>query len=73
MMVQFVEYFAIPYVVGATKADKIAKPSGLTSAPAAPADSLIFAYEIVPLSSEDGYGKEKLLGILEPYLQSEEE
>ncbi len=74
MMVQFVEYFAIPYVVGATKADKIAKSKRFNECARLRRQiPSSFAYEIVPLSSEDGYGKEKLLGILEPYLQSEEE
>lgn len=64
MMVQFVEYFAIPYVVGATKADKIAKSKRFNECARLRRQiPSSFAYEIVPLSSEDGYGKEKLLGI----------
>ena len=68
-MVQFVEYYAIPYVVGATKADKIAK----SKRPQACAQlrreiRSSFSYDIIPLSSADGFGKENLLGALESYL-----
>jgi len=70
-MVQFVEYHAIPYIVGATKADKIAKSK--RSNECARLRRQIpssFAYEIIPLSS-NGYGKEALLGKLERYLVKE--
>lgn len=72
-MVQYVEYYAIPYLVVATKADKIAK-----SKRKAQAEKLrkeipsSFAYEILPFSSEDGYGKEALLERMEAYLATPE-
>ncbi len=72
MMVRFVEYYAIPYIVGATKADKIAKSKRYNECVRLRKEiPSSFAYEILPVSSADGYGKEKLLGSLESYLTGE--
>ena len=73
-MLHFVEYYAIPYIVGATKADKIAKSKRKNECQRLRRQiQSSFAYEIVPLSSADGYGKEQLLALLEGYVGGEAE
>ena len=72
-MLHFVEYYAIPYIIGATKADKIAKSKRYNECQKMRKEiQSSFAYEIVPLSSVDGYGKDRLLSLLDPYVAGEE-
>ncbi len=65
MMIDFLNYNQIPYVIIATKVDKLAKskvPQSCTSI----ARELGVRREIVmPFSSENGFGKEKLLEYIE--------
>lgn len=72
-MFTYIETYAIPYLVGATKADKVAKSKRINECQRLrriiPSS---FAYEIIPVSSEDGYGKDKLLAALDKYLKPEE-
>lgn len=69
MMLYYIEHYAIPYIIVATKADKIAKSK--RAAQAAKLRKLLptsFEYKIVPVSSELKTGKEQLLAELEKYL-----
>ncbi len=68
-MLHYIEYYAIPYVVCLTKADKIAKSKRKNEAVHKRKDiPSSFAYDMIPISSEDGYGKQELLDYLERYL-----
>lgn len=65
-MVTMCEYYAIPYIIVATKADKIAKSKRKNECfrlkriiPSS------FDYTVLPISNEDGYGKEDLLDAIE--------
>ncbi|MBS6510438.1 MAG: ribosome biogenesis GTP-binding protein YihA/YsxC [Clostridiales bacterium] len=68
-MLHYIEYYAIPYVVCLTKADKIAKSKRKNEAVHKRKEiPSSFAYDIIPISSEEGYGKQELLDYLERYL-----
>jgi len=73
-MVQYAEYCGINYAVVATKADKIAKTKRIAEAKKLkgkiPAS---FDYEIFPVSSEDGFGKAKLLAGMAKHIAYKEE
>lgn len=68
-MIEYADYYAIPYIVVATKADKIAKSKRKAAAESLrsyiPASR---AYPIIPVSALDGFGKEQLLAAMEKYL-----
>ena len=70
-MVQLLEYYSIPYIVAATKADKIAKSkrknmcAGIKRALPSSYD-----YTVLPVSNEDGYGKDGLLAEMERKLNA---
>ena len=65
-MVTMCEYYAIPYIIVATKADKIAKSKRKNECfrlkRVIPSS---FDYTVLPISNEDGYGKEALLDAIE--------
>lgn len=69
-MLHYLEYYAIPYFVVATKADKIAK-----SKRRAAAEQLrkklptSFGYSIIPVSAEDGRGKDELIKAIAFFLE----
>lgn len=68
-MLHYIEYYAIPYVVCLTKADKIAKSKRKNEAVHKRKEiPSSFAYDMIPISSEEGYGKQELLDYLERYL-----
>ena len=68
-MLHYIEYYAIPYVVCLTKADKIAKSKRKNEAVHKRKEiPSSFAYDIIPISSEEGYGTQQLLDYLERYL-----
>lgn len=65
MMLEFLNAYKIPYLVIATKVDKLAK-SKIPQACEMIAKSLNLRKELVlPYSSENGYGREKLLEYIE--------
>ena len=68
-MLHYIEYYAIPYVVCLTKADKIAKSKRKNEAVHKRKEiPSSFAYDISPISSEEGSGTQQLLDYLERYL-----
>ena len=68
-MLHYIEYYAIPYVVCLTKADKIAKSKRKNEAVHKRKEiPSSFAYDILPVSSEERYGIQELLDYLERYL-----
>ena len=71
-MLHYIEYYAIPYVVCLTKADKIAKSKRKNEAVHKRKEiPSSFAYDILPVSSEECYGIQELLDYLERYLPKE--
>ncbi len=71
-MLHYIEYYAIPYVVCLTKADKIAKSKRKNEAVHKRKEiPSSFAYDILPVSSEERYGIQELLDYLERYLPKE--
>ena len=72
MMLDFLNFHQIPYVLVATKVDKIAK-SKIPQACSSIAKTLGVRKEIVfPYSSENGFGKERLLEYLEGVTEQSE-
>ena len=64
-MINFLVYYGLPFMIIATKADKIAKTK-VRQAVGVLAKSLnLRADEIIPTSSESAYGKDKLLSYIE--------
>ena len=73
MMLRFVETFGIPYMIGATKADKIAKSKRKQELFKLRRECpTSYDYPMVALSNE-GVGKEELLALFETYLADNEE
>ena len=69
-MINFLVYYGLPFMVIATKCDKIAK-SKIRQSVSVLAKALdIRADAILPTSSEDGYGKEKVLNYIENKLDA---
>ena len=69
-MINFLVYYGLPFMVIATKCDKIAK-SKIRQSVSVLAKALdIRADAILPTSSEDGYGKEKVLNYSENKLDA---
>lgn len=61
-MMAFAEYHCIPYIVCATKADKIAKSKRYNECMRLKRQlRSSFDYTVIPVSSQNGYGKEQLL------------
>ena len=65
MMVDYLRHYDIPFTVVATKADKLSKAARGRSIPVICRTLAVQPWEVVPYSSEDGTGREKVLDILE--------
>ena len=71
-MVRYAETFSIPYVLVATKADKIAKSKRKTEAVRLKKEvPKSYDCDVLPISSEDGWGKEALIDEIEKFLGAE--
>ena len=65
MMVDYLRHYDIPFTVVATKADKLSRAARGCSIPVICRTLAVQPWEVVPYSSEDGTGREKVLDILE--------
>ena len=65
MMVDYLRHYDIPFTVVATKADKLSRAARGRSIPVICRTLAVQPREVVPYSSEDGTGREKVLDILE--------
>ena len=65
MMVDYLRHYDIPFTVVATKADKLSRAARGRSIPVICRTLAVQPWEVVPYSSEDGTGREKVLDILE--------
>ena len=65
MMVDYLRHYDIPFTVVATKADKLSRAARGRSIPVICRTLAVQPWEVVPYSSEDGPGREKVLDILE--------
>lgn len=72
LMVNYLRHYEIPFTVVATKADKLSKAARARSIPAICRALAVQPWEIVPYSSEDATGREKVLEILENEAAAEE-
>lgn len=63
----------IPFTVVATKADKISRAARMKHIAPICRALLVQPWEIIPYSSEDGFGRDKLLDVIEDVLYGEEE
>ena len=73
-MIEYANYFGIPYIVMATKADKVAKSKRKNECNRI--KRLLKDYHcetVLHISSEDKLGKDELLEVIEGYLFAEEE
>ena len=65
MMVEYLRHYDIPFTVVATKADKLSKAARGRSIPLICRTLAVQPWEVIPYSSEDGTGREKILELLE--------
>lgn len=72
-MSQYFRQMDIPFTVVATKADKISRGARMKHIAPICRALLVQPWEVVPYSSEDGSGRDKLLEIVEDILYGEEE
>ena len=63
----------IPFTVVATKADKISRAARMKHIAPICRALLVQPWEIIPYSSEDGFGRDKLLDVIEDVLYGEDE
>ena len=65
MMVEYLRHYDIPFTVVATKADKLSKAARGRSIPVICRTLAVQPWEVIPYSSEDGTGRERILELLE--------
>ena len=65
MMVDYLRHYDIPFTVVATKADKLSRAARGRSIPVICRTLAVQPWEVIPYSSEDGTGREKILELLE--------
>lgn len=74
-MLEFLHYHTIPFTVVLTKADKLSKMKLKENAKAIAADLYLGVENVIPTSSETGYGKNdvlaKIVSVLEIYKSAE--
>ena len=73
MMVEYLRHYDIPFSVIATKADKISKAARGRNIPVICRKLAVQPWEIIPYSSEDGTGKDKVLAYIEQIISNPEE
>ncbi len=72
LMVNYLRHFDIPFTVVATKADKLSKAQRGRTMPLICRTLAVQPWEIIPYSSEDGTGRERIFEILEQEIAIEE-
>ena len=71
-MVNYLRHYGIPFTVAATKADKLSRAEKSRSIPVICRTMAVQPWEVIPFSSEDGTGREKLLELLDTLLPAPE-
>ena len=71
-MVNYLRHYGIPFTVVATKADKLSRAEKSRSIPVICRTLAVQPWEIIPFSSEDGTGRDKLLELLDTLLPAPE-
>ena len=67
-MIEYIRHFKIPYTVVATKADKLSRNERSKNLPLIYRALAVQPWDVIPFSSEDGTGKDKLLEVLDTLL-----
>ncbi len=73
MMINYLYHYAVPFALVATKADKLSKTRIKPRVKEIAADLKVGFADITATSSENGYGKDELLSIIESALSISEE
>ena len=73
MMVEYLRHYEIPFTVVATKADKLSGAQRGRSIPAICRALAVQPWEVVPCSSKDGTGKDRLLELIEAEVEGNRE
>ncbi len=72
LMMNFIEQYGFPYAVVATKADKIAKSKRKNECVKIRRElPTSYSYNIIPVSSEEKYGKDELLAEIQRLMEQE--
>ena len=72
MMAEYLRHYNLPFTVVATKADKISKAARGRAIPVICRTLVVQPWQVVPYSSEDGTGKDKLLERIDAILHPAE-
>lgn len=72
-MVNYLRHYGIPFTVVATKADKLSRAERSRSIPVICRMLAVQPWEVIPFSSEDGMGRDKVLDLLDTLLPVQEE
>ncbi len=70
-MLQWLNYYHVPFIIGATKADKLSKSQIQKAVMTLSVETGVIANQIIPISSETRLGKEKILEAMEEMLKRE--
>ena len=73
MMVEYLRHYEIPFTVVATKADKLSGAQRGRCIPAICRALAVQPWEVVPCSSKDGTGKDRLLELIEAEVEGNRE
>ena len=71
VMVNYLRHYQIPFIVAATKADKLSKAQRNKALPVISRALAVQPWEVVPVSSEDGTGIDKIMAHFEEWLNPE--
>ena len=71
-MVEYLRHYGLPFTVVATKADKLSRAAAGKNIQAICRMLAVQPWEIVPFSSEDGTGRDKLLTLMESLIPTDE-
>ena len=67
-MVNYLRHYGIPFTVAATKADKLSRTEKSRSIPVICRTLAVQPWEVIPFSSEDGTGRDRILELLDTLL-----
>ena len=68
MMIDYLRHYDIPFTVVATKADKLSRNERSKNLPLIYRALAVQPWDVIPFSSEDGTGTDKLLEVLDTLL-----
>ena len=72
-MIGYLRHYGLPFTVIATKADKISRSAAARNIQAICRTLAVQPWEVIPFSSEDGTGRDRILELLESFIPAPSE